>query len=43
MPERINLELKRRTRTIGAFLNNKSLLRLAASILMNIAEKCQTG
>ena len=43
MPERINLELKRRTRTVGAFLNNKSLLRLAASILMNIAEKCQTG
>ena len=42
MLERINLELKRRTRKIGAFSGDKSLLRLEASILMNKAEKCQT-
>ena len=43
MLERINLELKRRTRKIGAFPNDRSLLRLAVSILMNIDEEWQTG
>ena len=38
MFECINLELKRRTRNIGALPNNRSLLRLAVSILMNIDE-----
>ena len=42
MLERINLELKRRTRKIGAFPNDRSLLRLAVSILMNIDEEWQT-
>ena len=43
MLERINLELKRRTRKIGALPNDRSLLRLAVSILMNIDEEWQTG
>ena len=43
MLERINLELKRRTRKIGALTNDSSLLRLAVSILMNIDEEWQTG
>ncbi len=38
MLERINLELKRRTRKIGAFPNDRSLLRLAVSILMDMDE-----
>ena len=41
--ERINLDVKRRTRKIGALLNDRPLLRLAVSILMNIAEERQTG
>ena len=43
MLERINLELKRRTRKIGALPNDRSLLRLAVSILMDIDEEWQTG
>ena len=43
MLERINLELKRRTRKIGAFPGDRSLLRLAVSILMNLDEEWQTG
>ncbi len=43
MLERVNLELKRRTRKIGALPNDRSLLRLAVSILMNIDEEWQTG
>ncbi len=43
MLERINLELKRRTRKIGAFPNDRSLLRLAVSILKDIEEEWQTG
>ena len=41
--ERINKELKRRTRVAGAFPNEKSLLRLAGSILMDINEEWVTG
>ncbi|MBX8641365.1 MAG: transposase [Thermoplasmata archaeon] len=43
MLERINLELKRKTRKIGALPNDRSLLRLAVSILMDIDEEWQTG
>ena len=38
MLERINLELKRRTRKVGAFPGEQSLLRLTVSILMDINE-----
>lgn len=41
--ERINKELKRRTRVIGAFPNEQSLLRLAGSIMMDINEEWVTG
>ena len=41
--ERINKELKRRSRVIGAFPNDASLLRLAVSILMDINEEWITG
>jgi transposase-like protein len=41
--ERINKELKRRTRVAGAFSNDQSLLRLAVCIMMNINEEWITG
>jgi len=37
--ERVNKELKRRTKVVGAFPNEDSLLRLAGSILMEINEE----
>ena len=43
MLERLNKELKRRSRTIGAFLNDASLLRLAGTILMDINEEWITS
>ncbi|HOS83043.1 MAG TPA: transposase [Methanolinea sp.] len=41
--ERLNKELKRRSRTIGAFPNDASLLRLAETILMDINEEWITS
>jgi len=41
--ERVNKELKRRSRKIGAFPNDASLLRLAGSILTDINEEWITG
>ena len=41
--ERINKELKRRSKVIGAFPNDESLLRLAVSILIDINEEWITG
>lgn len=41
--ERINKELKRRSRVVGAFPNDGSLLRLGAAILMDINEEWLTG
>lgn len=41
--ERVNKELKRRSRKIGAFPNYASLLRLAGSILIDINEEWITG
>ena len=37
--ERVNKELKRRTKVVGAFPNEESLLRLVGSILMEINEE----
>ncbi len=37
--ERVNKELKRRTKVVGAFPNEESLLRLVGSILMDINEE----
>ena len=41
--ERINKELKRRSRVSGAYPNDQSLLRVAVSIMMNINEDWITG
>ena len=41
--KRVNKERKRRRRTIGAFPNDASLLRLAGSILIDINEEWITG
>ena len=43
MMERMNMELKRRTKKIGAFPNDASLLRLTVSLLMDIDEEWITG
>jgi transposase-like protein len=43
MLERINKELKRRAKVVGAFPNDESLLRLAVSILIDINEEWITG
>ncbi len=41
--ERLNLEFKRRTRKVGAFPSDQSLLRLVVSIMMDINEEWITG
>jgi len=41
--ERVNKELKRRAKVVGAFPNEESLLRLVGSILMDINEEWVTG
>jgi transposase-like protein len=41
--ERVHKEIKRRTKKIGAFPNDASLLRLAVSILIDINEDWVTG
>jgi putative transposase len=41
--ERINKELKRRSKPVGAFPSDKSLLRLIGCILININEEWITG
>jgi len=41
--ERIDKELKRRSRVVGAFPSDRSLLRLAVAILMDINLECLTG
>jgi transposase-like protein len=43
MMERVNKELKRRTRVAGVFPNEESLLRLVGSILMDVNEEWVTG
>ena len=41
--ERVNKELKRRSRPVGAFPSDKSLMKLAGCILTNINEEWVTG
>ncbi len=41
--ERVNKEIKRRTRVAGLFPNEASCLRLVSAILMEISEDWQTG
>jgi len=41
--ERVNKEIKRRTKKVGAFTNDASLMRLAVSILIDINEEWITG
>ena len=41
--ERLNRELKRRTRVVGLFPNEAACLRLTSAILMEIDEEWQTG
>ena len=41
--ERLNEEIKRRTRVVGLFPNETSLLRLAGALLMETDEDWQTG
>ena len=41
--ERLNLELKRRTKKIGALPSEQSLLRLVVTIMMDINEEWITG
>jgi putative transposase len=41
--ERINKELKRRTRVVGAFPSEQSFMRLCVSILIDINEEWMTA
>lgn len=41
--ERINKEIRRRTRVVGVFPNEASCLRLISALLMEISEEWQTG
>jgi len=41
--ERVNEEIRRRTRVVGIFPNDVSCLRLASAILMEISEEWQIG
>ena len=41
--ERINREIRRRTRVVGVFPNEASCLRLVSALLMEICEEWQIG
>ena len=41
--ERLNRELKRRTRVVSIFPNEASLLRLATAVLLETDDEWQTG
>jgi len=43
MNERLNREIRRRTRVVGLFPNEDSVLRLVTAILMEISEEWETG
>lgn len=43
MLERLNRELKRRTRVASLFPNEASLLRLVTAVLMEVSEEWETG
>ncbi len=40
--ERLNKEIKRRTRVATSFPNEAALLRLVSAVLMEISEECET-
>lgn len=41
--ERVNKELRRRFRVVGAFVSEASCLRLASAILMEISDEWESG
>mgnify|MGYP001767441385 CR=1 FL=1 len=41
--ERVNMEIRRRTRVVGVFPNEASCLRLVSALLMEISEEWQLG
>ena len=41
--ERLNREVKRRTKVAGLFPNEDSCLRLASAVLMEVSEECEAG
>jgi putative transposase len=43
MLERVNKEIKRRTRVATLFPNEASLLRLTSAVLVEITEEWETG
>ena len=43
MCETLNSQIKRRTRVVGLFPNESSLLRLVTGVLMEISEEWETG
>jgi len=43
MMERVNKELKRRTKVAGVFPNEESLIRLVGAILIDVNEEWVTG
>jgi len=43
MLERLNKEIKRRTRVATLFPNEQSLLRLVSAILMEVSDEWETG
>jgi putative transposase len=43
MFETLNSQIKRRTRVVGLFPNESSLLRLVTGVLIEISEEWETG
>ena len=43
MLERVHKEINRRTRVVGLFPNEASLLRLVSAVLMELSEEWETG
>ncbi len=41
--ERLNLEVRRRFKVIGSFVNEASCLRLASAILMEVSDEWESG
>ena len=43
MCENLNLQIKRRTRVVGLFPNENSVLKLVTAVLMEASEEWETG